>query len=153
VVQVGVDALGETVSRDSASNPSYKLYHPRWYRVRMPIFWWLKKLSYSKFITRELTSLSVGYAAVLLLAQVWILSLGRETYERFQDLLRSPAVLAFHALVLLSLLFHTITWLNLAPRALVLHLGRLRVPDAAVLAGHYVAWLAATSLVVWYLLG
>ena len=119
----------------------------------MPIFWWLKKLSYSKFITRELTSLAVGYSAVLLLAQAWALYEDQGAYERFLDLLQSPLALIFHALVLLFLLFHTITWLNLAPSALVFRLGRLRVPDAAVLAGHYVAWLAATGLVVWYLLG
>lgn len=141
------------MKRDPASNPGYRLYHPRWHRVRMPIFWWLKKASYSKFITRELTSLAVAYAAVLLLAQVWILSAGQEAHERFQAILRSGPVLVLHGLILLSLLFHTITWLNLAPRALVVRLGRLRIPDALVLAGHYGAWLAATALVAWYLLG
>ena len=74
-----------------------------------------------------------------------------DAYQRFTDLLRSPVVLMLHGVVLLSLLFHSVTWLNLAPRALVLHLGRRRVPDAAVLAAHYAAWLAATALVVWLL--
>ena len=37
-------------------NPKYRLYHPKWYRSRIPIFWWLGKLSYTKFIGRELTS-------------------------------------------------------------------------------------------------
>ena len=45
-----------------AGNPRYEPYHPKWYRKRVPIFWWLENLAYVKFITRELTSLAVGYA-------------------------------------------------------------------------------------------
>ncbi len=135
------------------TNPKYELYHPKWYRKRLPIFWWLERFSYAKFITRELTSLAVGYTAMLLIAQVWFLSSGEQAYERFLSVLRSPAVLVFHGIVLLFLLFHSITWLNLAPRALVLRVGSKRLPDVAVLAGHYAAWLSATALLVWYLVG
>jgi len=132
-------------------NPDYKLYHPKWHRMRMPIFWWLGKLSYTKFIVRELTSLAVGYAAVILLAQIWILSRGKDAYARFLEWLQSPFALIVHTLVLLILLFHTITWLNLAPKALVVRIGGRRLPDEAVLVAHYLAWLAASGLVVWYL--
>ena len=53
-------------------------------------------------------------------------------------------------LVMLALLlFHSVTWFNLAPKALVVRLGRRRIPDALVLSGHYAAWLAATALVIW----
>ncbi len=137
----------------AAANPSYKLYHPKWYRERYPIFWWLQKLAYGKFITRELTSLAVGYAAVLLMLEIWVLSEGQEAYTRFQELLVSPPMLILHGVALLLLLFHSVTWLNLAPKALVLHLGNKRIPDAAVSGGHYAAWLVATALVVWYLVG
>ena len=136
-----------------ATNPKYVLYHPKWYRKRYPIFWWLERTAYTKFIIRELTSLAVCYAAVLLMLEVWVLARGPETYDRFQGLLRLPAVLIFHVVVLLFLLFHSISWLNLTPKALVLYLGRRRVPDVAVLLGHYAAWLIATALVVWYLVG
>ncbi len=135
----------------TASNPKYELYHPKWYRKSYPIFWWLEKLAYRKFIARELTSVAVGYVAVMLILQVWVLSRGEQAYERFLDFLQAPAVLLFHGLVLLFLLFHSVTWLNLAPKALVLRVGRKRVPDAGVLAGHYAAWLVATALVVWFL--
>ena len=135
-----------------AKNPRYVLYHPKSYRKRYPIFWWLKKLPYGQFIVRELTSLAVGYVAVLLMLQVWVLSKGPGTYERFQEILTTPALRILHGVVLLALIFHSITWFNLAPKALVLHLGRKRLPDAAVLAAHYAAWLVATALVVWYLM-
>lgn len=128
-------------------------YHPQWHRARVPIFWWLRKLSYTKFITRELTSLAVAYTAVLLLVQVWTVSRGEEAYARFLDRLTHPALLALHVVVLLALLFHTVTWLGLAPQALVVRLGGRRVPDAAVAAAHYVAWAAASGGVCWLLLG
>ena len=135
-----------------AANPEYEPYHPKWHRKRVPIFWWLERLSYTKFITRELTSLAVGYAAVLLVVQVWVMSRGPEAYERFLAVLASPAVVAFHAVVFLFILFHSVTWLNLAPQALVVRLGGRRVPARVVLAGHYVAWLVATAVVAGYLL-
>ena len=64
-------------------NPDYKLYHPKWHRRRIPIFWWLKKLAFTKFIIRELTSLAVCYTAILMLVQIWVLSQGEAFYERW----------------------------------------------------------------------
>jgi fumarate reductase subunit C len=135
------------------TNPTYKRHHPRWHRERMPIFWWLAKLSYTRFISRELTSLAVAYAALLLLVQVWALARGLEAYGRFVGFLRSPAALAFHTLVVLGLLFHTLTWLHLAPKALVVRLGRRRLSDGVVLLAHYGAWIVASGLVAWALVG
>ena len=86
---VGADAVG------GAMNPAYRPYHPKWHRDRMPIFWWLGQLSYVKFITRELTSLAVGYAAVLLLAEVWALGRGAAAHARFLRFLAAPPVVAF----------------------------------------------------------
>lgn len=131
----------------------YKPYHPKWHRRRMPIFWWLGKYTYTRFIARELTSLAVAYAAIVLLLEVWLLSRGEEAYTRFQELLQAPAVLAFHTLVLVVLLFHSVTWLGLAPRALVLRVKGRRIPDSAVAGAHYLAWIAASALVAWFLLG
>ena len=133
----------------SGANLKYELYRPKWYRKRYPIFWWLEKFAYGKFITRELTSLAVGYVAVLLTIQIWVLSKGQATYERFLDFIQSTPVMVLHGVVLVFLLFHSITWFNLAPKALVLRLGRRRIPSAIVLAGHYAAWVFATVLVIW----
>jgi fumarate reductase subunit C len=132
-------------------NPAYRPHHPKWHRDRMPIFWWLGQLSYVKFITRELTSLAVGYAVVLLLAEVCALARGAAAHASFLRFLAAPPVLAFHLLVCAALFFHSITWLNLAPKALVVRLGGRRLPDWAVVAGHYFLWLAASLLVLWFL--
>jgi fumarate reductase subunit C len=138
---------------DKTVNPDHKMYHPKWHRRRMPIFWWLRHPAYTKFISRELTSVLVAYSAIMLLLQVWAVGQGEETYDRFLSWLRFPPAIVFHVVVWLILLFHTVTWLNLAPKALVMRFGGRRVPDALVLVAHYLAWFGASGLVAWILLG
>lgn len=135
-----------------AVNPDHTVYHPKWHRDRMPIFWWLRKLSYARFISRELTSLFVAYAVIVLLIQVWTLTRGEAAYARFLEWLRSMPMLVIHGAVFVAVLFHTITWLNLTPKALSVRLGTRRVPGGAVLAAHYVAWLAVSALLAYVLL-
>jgi fumarate reductase subunit C len=137
----------------SPINADYRLHHPRWHRQRMPIFWWLAERAYVKFIARELTSLAVGYAALLLLAEVAAVARGAAAHARFLRFLSSPPVLAWHLVILGALLFHTVTWLNLAPKAITLRAGGRRVPDAAIVLGHYFLWVVASAAAAWWLLG
>jgi fumarate reductase subunit C len=134
-----------------AMNPDYTRHHPRWYRPRMPIFWWVRGRPYVLFITRELTALAVGYAALLLLLEVWLLGQGPEAWAALRAWIHRPVVIAFHGFVLLAAIFHALTWIGLAPRALVLRLGPRRVPPGLVLAGHYAAWIAVSAALLWIL--
>jgi fumarate reductase subunit C len=131
----------------------YTLFHPRWYRRRMPIFWWLGRLVYTKFIVRELTSLAVGYTVLLLLVTGWLLGRGPEALEPFLAWTRTPWVVVWHGLVLVGLVVHSVTWLNLAPKALVIRLGRRRLSDPMVVTAHYAAWLAVSLVVLWWMGG
>ncbi len=133
-------------------NPQYRAYHPRWYRKRVPIFWWLRKRSYAAFIARELTSVFVAYSAIMLVALVLAMDRGEAAYVGMMDWLATPIVVAAHILVLLVVLFHTITWLNLAPMAIVVKLGDRKLPASAVLMGHYGAWAVCTAIVAWLLI-
>ena len=134
-------------------NPDYRRHHPKWYRPRVPIFWWLTEWAYVKFIGREMTSVLVAYSAVMVLVLVVAVDRGEAAYSAFMEWLSSPAVVVLHVGVLLGALFHSITWLNLAPMALVAKIGGRRVPDVAVLLGHYAAWVACTAVVAWALIG
>ena len=134
-------------------NLQYTRYHPKWYRARMPIFWWLRSLAYVRFITRELTSVFVAYIVVLLLVYVRALALGGETWTRLIEWLQAPAVVAFHGVALAALLFHTITWLSLAPKALTVRLGGRRLSPKLIGAVHYAAWLGASVVLAWGLIG
>lgn len=133
-------------------NPGYTRHHPKWHRRRIPILWWLGKVSYTRFITRELTSLAVGYAALVLMLQVLSLARGPESYDRFVSWLQLRPVVALHIVVLGGLVYHSATWLSLAPRALVLRLAGRRLPAAVVLLMHYAGWLVASAAVLWLLL-
>ena len=131
----------------------YTRYHPRWHRRRIPIFWWLGHAGYTRFIVRELTSVFVAYAAVLLTVETWMLRRGESAYAAFAAWLGSPVVVAVHVVVLAALLFHSVTWLALAPQALVVRIKGKTVPPTAVLLGHYAAWGVATAVIAWALVG
>ncbi len=126
--------------------------HPRWYRRRMPIFWWAHQWVHARFILRELTSVFVAAYALVLLAQVRALEQGVVAYTQFQEWLRTPAVLILHAVALLFVLFHSITWLRLAPQALVIRLAGRRLPDSAIVAANYLAWGVCSAAIAWFVL-
>lgn len=130
----------------------YTPYHPRWYRTRVSTYWWLRKWYYLKFVLRELSSIFVAYFVVITLLQIRSLSRGPETYARFEERMRNPLIIALNAISLLFVLFHTITWFNLAPRAMVVRLGGKRVPDTLIAGSNYVAWLAISAAVAWFVL-
>ncbi len=131
---------------------AYTRHHPRWYRRRVSVWWWLESWRYAKFVLRELTSFGVAFFALVTLWQVTALSAGPNAYTFFQHWLKTPLSIALHTVALLLILYHAITWFHLAPRAMVVRLGGKRLPDAAIIAGNYAAWLAASAFIAWFLL-
>jgi len=129
---------------DQAARPEF---HPRWYRKRLSTWWWLGEWHYLTFILRELTSISVAWFVVLTLFQLRALLHGPEAYARFAARLESPIMIAVNAVA-----FHTITWFNLAPRAMPVRMGGKRVPEFLVAAPNFVLWIAVSALVAWLLL-
>jgi fumarate reductase subunit C len=134
------------------ATPQYTEYHPRWYRRRVSTYWWLGRWPYLRFILRELSSLAVAFFVVLTLTQIYALGQGAQVYAELQEWLRQPAVIALNAVVLLFAVFHTLTWFNAAPKAMAVRLGGKRVPEWAVAAPNYAAWIAASAVVAWFLL-
>ena len=130
----------------------YKEYHPRWFREKMSTFWWLGSWPYLKFVLRELSSVAVALSVVMTLVQVWALRAGPEFYAEFERTVRSPLLLALAFVSFGFVLFHSITWFNLAPRALVVRVGGKRLPDAIIAGSNYLAWLAASGVVAWLIL-
>ena len=133
--------------------PPYTAFHPRWYRSRVSTYWWLGKWAHLKFILRELSSVSVAFFVVLTLLQIWAVASGPEAYAEFQEWLRNPLLIALNTIGFLFVLFHAVTWFNLAPRAMVLRLGGKRMPDIVIAASNYAAWIVASAIVGWFLLG
>ena len=134
------------------TQPAYTVHHPRWLRQRMSTYWWLKKPSYLAFILREISSVFVAWTIVYLLLAVRALSQGVVAYADFLDWSAAPVVLALNVVSVGFLVFHAVTWFNLAPQAMVIHVGHRRVPGVLIAASNYAAWAIATALVAWLLL-
>ena len=77
------------------------------------------------------------------------MGLGPEAYARFLDLLRSPLSISLHAVSLIFVRYHSITWFNLAPRALALRIGDRRVPDKVIAGLNFVAWIGISAALAW----
>jgi fumarate reductase subunit C len=127
-------------------------YHPRWHRVPVSVWWWLRKRSYALFVLRETSSVFVALFAGVTLLQLRAVSAGPEAHARFAEWLRTPGVLVLHAVVLGFVLLHAFTWFHLAPKAMAVRLRGKRVPDAAIVAGNYAGFLVASALVAFFLL-
>ena len=130
----------------------YTPYHPRWYRRRVSVWWWLESRSYTGFVLRELTSVFVAFFALVLLWQVRALGQGPDAYSRSLARLQTPLFLALNGVALLFLLFHSVTWFNLAPTAMVVRLRGKRVPDLVIAGANYGAWVVLSAAVAAILL-
>ncbi len=122
------------------------------YKRHMNIFWWANRWIHIKFISRELTSICVALYSLVLLFYVWTVLKGPEEFEAFSSAMRSPVVLVLHVLLLGGLLLHSITWFNLAPKAMVIKLGRKNVPGMVIVLMNYVAWVVISLILVWLLM-
>lgn len=129
------------------SEPHYTLYHPRWYRRRVSVWWWLQKRSYTGFVLREITSVFVAFFAAVYLWQIYSLGQGPEAYARYLARLSTPLFLALNTVAFLFVVFHAVTWFNLTPKAMVVRLRGKRVPDRVVVGSNYAAWLVISAVV------
>jgi fumarate reductase subunit C len=136
----------------SKSTTQYTLYHPRWYRPRVSVYWWLGEWHYLKFILRELSAVFVAICVIETLLMIRALSNGAEAYASFVHTLRNPLVVLLNVISFFFVLFHSITWFNLAPSAMPVRMGGQRVPDVLVAAPSYGAWLVISAFVTWVVL-
>ena len=127
--------------------PTYTPYHPKWYRRPVSTYWWLQRGAYLRFILRELSSVFIAYFVTVTLIQIYTLTRGRESYARFEAWTHTPLAIVLNLITFFFVVFHAVTWFNLAPKAMVVHMGKKPVPAAWVVAGNYLAWFVATAVV------
>lgn len=135
-----------------SAGPAYTRFHPKWYRRRVSVWWWLESWRYTKFVLRELTSLAVAYFALLAIWKVEAIGSGPAAYQRFLGWMQAPFFLLLNTLAFLLVVYHAVTWFNLAPRAMVVRVGGKRLPDWVIQAANYAAWLAVSVFAVWILM-
>lgn len=133
--------------------PQYTLYHPRWYRDRVSTYWWLRQRGYLKFILREISSVFVAVFVVVTLFQLNALRRGPEAYHHFQQWLRTPLALSINIISFGFVVLHTITWFNVAPRAIPpIKVGGRKLPAFAIAAPNFVLWFLVSGALVWIVL-
>ena len=132
--------------------PIYKEFHPRWYRQRVSTWWWMKRGAYLLFITREVSSAFIAWFIVFTLMQVSALRQGKEAWEAFLAWARHPLVVILNVVSFFFVTFHAVTWFNLAPKAMVVKLGRQKVPAWLIAGSNFGAWIAVSAFVLWAVL-
>jgi fumarate reductase subunit C len=127
-------------------------YLPKTFRPRMSTYWWLGRWPYLKFILRELSSFFIAWFVIMSLLQIHALKRGPADYMQFQEWLQSPILVALNVLSLFFVVFHTVTWFNLSPKAMAIRVGGKRVPGVLIAAPNYVGWLVISAAIARLLL-
>ncbi len=131
----------------------HTLHRPVRYIKRVPIFWWARKWSYARFILRELSSVSVAAYAVVLILLVRAVGAGPAEYRAFMEVFQTPLSIGLSVVAFAFAVLHSVTWFNLAPKAMVIRVGKTVVPPAAIAGMNYAAWIVVSAAVAWILLG
>ena len=105
--------------------------------------WWLHNIHLKLFMIRELTSVFVaGYAVFLLIL------LGKADARAFEQTIRCPSALVFQFIALPFVIFHSVTWFNLTPKAIVLFRGEERVSPRMIAGAHYFLWVVLSLVIL-----
>ena len=131
---------------------SEQTYKTKLFRRSMPILWWTKRWSHTKFILRELTSLCVAFFSLELILLVLSISKGQEEYFTFIDTLGNPVLIILNIVAFIGLIFHSITWFDLAPKAMVIKVGSKPLPAFIISGSNYVGWIVLSVLIFWILI-
>lgn len=137
-----------------SAHAHYTPYHPKWYRRRISVWWWLKNRTYAGFVLRELTSVFVAFFALVLLWQIRAVREGPEAYAQFTARLQTPLFLTLDLVAFLFVLFHAVTWFNLMAGlgAAIVRVRGKRLPDWVVAGSICVGWLLLSIVVAGILL-
>jgi fumarate reductase subunit C len=123
------------------------------YRRPMSSTWWMSNPNYKLFMVREATAIFVGAFLVVFLLFLRNLAKGPDAYQAFVHGLSSPLWIVFHVIVLAMAMYHSITWFNLTPKAVVVRMGEDKVPPVFLIGPNYAGWLGISLLILWIVLG
>jgi succinate dehydrogenase subunit C len=132
--------------------PVYTPYHPRWHRTRVSTYWWLERRSYALFILRELSSVFVAWFVVYLLVLINAVGQSDVAYRQFLEWSRNPFVVLLNIVSFFFVALHVVTWFNLAPQAMVVHVSGRRLPGSWITASNYAALVVVSTVILGLLL-
>ena len=103
-------------------------------------------------MVQEVTSIFIGIYTLMLIGILKALSDGPEAYQGFLDALGNPLLITFNWIAFLFMLYHSISWFSVTPKAMPIQIGEEFLPGGIIAAGHYIAWLVV-SVAIYYLAG
>ena len=112
--------------------------------------WYMRNGRYKVYVLRELTSFLVAFYSVLTILALAALADSPEHWNAWIASQQTTGMVIFHALALLYFLFfQTFPWFKLAPKAMPVQLGEKKLPDSAIVIGHYVVWVVISLFIFW----
>lgn len=113
--------------------------------------WYFGHPRYRRYMLREVTCLLVGFYCFLMIWALAALAGGSaERWDAFLAAQQNAAMVVVHAVALVYyLVYMTFDWFKLAPKAMPVQLGEKKLPDRAIVIGHYAAWAAVTLFIFW----
>lgn len=121
---------------------------PRMHYPHLPLFWYLKRPNYIRYMLRELTCIWIGAYVIVLGVGLLRLAQGPAAWLGFWQAFASPAGVAFQAAALVFTLYHTISWFKLAPSTMPMWRGETQVPPAWIRLAHYLVWAVVSILIL-----
>jgi fumarate reductase subunit C len=131
---------------------TYTDYHPRWYRPPVSTWWWLRRRSYVAFILREVSSVFVAWSVLFLLLLIRAVGDGSGSYADFVEWADTPWVVLLNVVTLAFIGYHSVTWFQLTPKAMVVRLRGRVVPGVAIAGSAFAGWVVVSLFVAWLLL-
>ncbi|MGW3347502.1 hypothetical protein ACWDA3_29745 [Nonomuraea rubra] len=120
------------------------------YRPRRDNLWFARTRNYTIFVLRELTSVFVAWSMVFLLMLVGAVLGG--SLDEFAALAARPWMIAINVVALAATAFHSVTFLNLAPKATVVRLDGYRLPAWMIQGGNHSLWLLVSAVIAFFVL-
>jgi fumarate reductase subunit C len=117
----------------------------------LPRTWWLARAAYTRFMVRELTSVAVFAYTLVLIWALWSAGDGG-SFSTFFSFLHSPWSVMLHILVLGLALYHTVTWIALTPKVLVLWRDDEQVDPRLIIGANALLFLLLSGVVAWVVL-
>jgi fumarate reductase subunit C len=115
-------------------------------------WWWLRRRSYVAFILRELSSVFVAWSVLFLLLLIRAVGDGSGSYADFVEWADTPWVVLLNVVTLAFIGYHSVTWFQLTPKAMVVRLRGRVVPGVAIAGSAFAGWVVVSLFVAWLLL-
>ncbi|QJQ97185.1 fumarate reductase subunit C [Halomonas sp. PA5] len=111
--------------------------------------WWLKHRFFMAYMAREATVVPLVFFVLSLIAGLFSLLQGPESWQGWLQFMQHPLVMGIHLLAFAASLFHAWTFFQLFPRVMPVRLGERAIHASWMIAGQWLGVVAVLILFAW----